>query len=43
MENETMHFLFPLKIIICPQGEYGLDDTSEEITYTEAVAYEDYI
>lgn len=43
MENETMRFLFPLKIITYPQGEYGLGDTSEEITSAEAVAYEDQI
>ena len=43
MANEMMRIFFPLKIITYPQGEYGLDDTPEDITSKEAVAYEDAI
>jgi hypothetical protein len=46
MANEMMRIFFPLKIITYPQHEYGecgLDDSPEEITPAEAVAYEDAI
>jgi hypothetical protein len=43
MANETMRIFFPLKIVTCPQGEYGLDDSPVDITPAEAVAYEDAI
>ncbi|MBP1709565.1 MAG: hypothetical protein H6Q47_98 [Deltaproteobacteria bacterium] len=43
MANETMRIFFPPKIIIYPQGEYGIDDNPVEITPAEAVAYEDAI
>ena len=46
MANEMMRIFFPLKIITYPQHEYGecgLDDSPEEITSAEAVAYEDAI
>lgn len=43
MTNETMRILFPLKIIIYPQGEYGLEDNPMDVTSVETVAYEDTI
>lgn len=46
MANEMMRIFFPLKIITYPQNEYGecgMDDSPEEITSAEAVAYEDQI
>ena len=43
MANETMRIFFPLKIITYPQGEYGVEDNSMEITSAEAVSYEDAI
>ena len=41
MANEMIRIFLPLKIITYP--EYGSDDFVEEITPTEAVAYEDAI
>ncbi len=43
MVNEKMRIYFPLKIITYPQGEYGLEDNSVDITPAEAVTYEDAI
>ena len=43
MSNETIRIYFPLKIITYPQGEYGLEDYSVDITPAEAAAYEDAI
>lgn len=43
MSKEMMRIFFPLKVITYPQGEYGLDDSPEEITPTQAIAYEDAI
>ena len=43
MANETMRIFFPLKIIIYPQGEYGVEDNTMEITPVEALAYEDAV
>lgn len=43
MANETMRIYFPLKIITYPQGEYGLEDNSVDITPAEAVPFEDAI
>lgn len=43
MSDETKHFFFPQKIITYPQDDYGFEDTPEEISPAEAMAYEDQI
>jgi len=41
--GKRMCIFFPLKILTCHQGEYGVEDNPMEITPAEAVAYEDAI
>lgn len=43
MSNETMRIFFPLKITTYHESEYGYDESPEEISPAQAVAYEDAI
>lgn len=43
MANETMRIFFPLKIVIYPQGESGLEENCVQITSSEGAEYEDAI
>lgn len=42
-EEQRMRIFFPLKIVTYPKDEYGQEETPEDISPTEAVAYEDAI
>lgn len=42
-EAQMMHIYFPLKIITYPKDEYGQEEDPEDISLTEAMAYEDQI
>ena len=43
MANETMRIFFPLKIVIYPQGEFGMEGNPVQMTSTEAAACEEAI
>ena len=43
MTKEIMRIFFPLKITTYHESEYGYDESPEEISPAQAVAYEDAI